>query len=59
MCSYVSVRSEMPTPGIILRALEGGKTVIVPKVDGNIIRFFKIKSLTDDLDRDTFGVLEP
>lgn len=59
VCCYVSVRSEMPTAGIIVRALESGKTVIVPKVDGDIIRFFKIKSLTDDLDRGTFGVLEP
>lgn len=59
VCCYVSVRSEMPTPGIILRAMESGKTVIVPKVFGNIIRFFKIRSLTDDLNRGTFGVLEP
>lgn len=59
VCCYVSVRSEMPTPGIILRAMESGKTVIVPKVFGKVIRFFKIKSLTDDLNRGTFGVLEP
>lgn len=59
VCSYISLRSEMPTAGIILRVLESGKTVIVPKVFGNIIRFFRIKNLTDDLVRGTFGVLEP
>lgn len=59
VCCYVSVRSEMPTPGIILRALESGKRVIVPKVFGNTLKFFRIKNLTDDLDRGTFGVLEP
>ena len=59
VCSYISIRSEMPTPGIILRALEGGKKVIVPKVFGDSLRFFEIRSLTDDLERGTFGVLEP
>lgn len=59
VCSYLSIRSEMPTPGIILRAIEGGKRVIVPKVMGKNIRFFRIRSLTDDLVRGTFGVLEP
>lgn len=59
VCSYISIRSEMPTPGIILRALESGKKVIVPKVFGDALRFFEIRSLTDDLERGTFGVLEP
>ncbi len=59
ICSYISVRSEMPTPGIILRALEIGKKVIVPKVFGEDLRFFEIRSLTEDLSRGTFGVLEP
>lgn len=59
ICAYVSLRSEMPTSGLILRALENGKTVIVPKVFGKFLRFFRIKNLTDDLSRGTFGVLEP
>ena len=59
ICCYISVRNEMPTPGIILRALEIGKKVIVPKVFGDDLRFFEIRSLTEDLSRGTFGVLEP
>lgn len=59
VCSYISVRSEMSTAGIILRALENGKKVIVPKVFGETLRFFRIRNLTDDLARGTFGVLEP
>jgi len=59
VCSYISLRSEMPTPGIILRVLESGKSVIVPKVFGETLRFFRIKNLTDDLERGGFGVLEP
>lgn len=59
VCCYISVRSEMSTPGIILRALESGKTVIAPKVFGDEIRFFRIRNLTDDLERGAFGVLEP
>lgn len=59
ICCYISLRSEMPTPGLIVRAIECGKTVIVPKVFGENLRFFRIKNLTDDLARGTFGVLEP
>lgn len=59
VCCYVSVRSEMPTPGIIIRAHESGKRVIVPKVVGDNLKFAQINSLTDDLKRGTFGVLEP
>lgn len=59
VCCYVSVRSEVSTAGIILRALESEKRVIVPKVFGTDMRFFRIKSLTDDLERGTFGTLEP
>lgn len=59
VCCYISVRSEMSTSGVILRALESGKTVLAPKVFGETIRFFRIRNLTDDLERGTFGVLEP
>lgn len=59
VCSYIAVRSEMSTAGVILRAMESGKTVIIPKVFGDALRFFRIRSLTDDLERGAFGVLEP
>lgn len=59
ICAYVAVRREMPTAGLILRALENGKTVIAPKVFGKELRFFRIKNLTDDFSRGAFGVLEP
>lgn len=59
VCGYVAVRSEMSTAGIILRAMESGKTVIIPKVFGDALRFFRIRSLTDDLERGSFGLLEP
>lgn len=59
ICAYLAVRREMPTAGLILRALENGKTVIAPKVFGKDLRFFRVKNLTDDFSRGAFGVLEP
>lgn len=59
ICSYISVRNEIPTSSIISYAFELGKKVIVPKVFGEELRFFEIRSLTEDLSRGTFGVLEP
>ncbi len=56
---YVSVRSEVPTRDEILRLLEQGKRVAVPKVCGNEIRLFQIKDVTGDLKPGAFGIPEP
>ena len=57
--TYISVRSEVSNHGGILRVIESGKTVCVPKVFGNDIRLFRIHNMAEDLAPGTFGVLEP
>ena len=56
--TYVSCRSEVITDGLILAALNDGKKVGVPKVEGDIMNFYYINSL-DELETGYFGVREP
>lgn len=58
--TYVSKDIEVDTLNLIKRALADGKRVAVPKcIDGTYeMDFYFIKSL-DDLEKRTFGVLEP
>lgn len=55
---YVSYRSEVNTYGIIHDALVNGKKVYCPKVNGEDMLFFRIKSL-DDLTSGYMGIMEP
>lgn len=55
---YVSCRSEVSTVELIEHSLKAGKTVGVPKVEGDDMCFYKIMSM-DDLEPGYFGVLEP
>ena len=56
--TYVSCRSEVITDNLILAALNDGKKVGVPKVEGDIMNFYYINSL-DELKAGYFGVREP
>jgi 5-formyltetrahydrofolate cyclo-ligase len=55
---YVSCRSEVNTRRLIESTLGTGKTVGVPRVQGDIMHFYKIRSF-DDLEPGYFGILEP
>jgi 5-formyltetrahydrofolate cyclo-ligase len=55
---YMSFNQEVITANIIQNALESGKIVAIPKVMGDVIRFFEIKS-TSGLKPGTLGILEP
>ena len=56
--TFVSCRSEVRTDNLIVYSLKYGKRVGVPKVEGDIIRFYEIQSL-EDLETGYFGVREP
>ncbi|MBR2730937.1 MAG: 5-formyltetrahydrofolate cyclo-ligase, partial [Clostridia bacterium] len=56
--SYVAIRSEVETRGIILHALAHNKTVAVPLCVGDQMQFYCIPSL-DVLRPGRFGVPEP
>jgi 5-formyltetrahydrofolate cyclo-ligase len=58
---FVSFRSEIDTRGILEAALEGGKTVAVPRVDprAHEMRAFVIRDPARDLTPGFHGILEP
>ena len=55
---YVSFKSEVDTLKIIQKALQLGKRVAVPKVNGLTMDFYEIHSL-EELFPGNFGILEP
>lgn len=56
--AYVSYNQEVRTRGLIEHALEDGKRVAVPKVDGDIMNFSYISSF-GDLKAGYMGIPEP
>lgn len=56
---YVSFRSEVKTEKMIRNALNSGKRVVVPIVDGQEIVVAEIKNLKKELTRGSFGLREP
>ncbi len=58
--TYVSKPIEVDTVGLILRAMEDGKAVVVPRcVPGTFdMEFYRITSM-EQLEKGSFGVLEP
>ncbi|MBR5903683.1 MAG: 5-formyltetrahydrofolate cyclo-ligase [Clostridia bacterium] len=55
---YCSLKSEVDTAALIAHALSCGKTVALPKVYGDTMRFFAVSS-GEVLVKSPFGVLEP
>ncbi len=56
---YVSFRSEVKTEKMIRHALNLGKRVVVPVVDGQRIAVYRIKNLKKELAKGSFGLREP
>jgi len=56
---YVSFRSEVKTEKMIRHALNLGKQVVVPIVDGEKIVVSRIKNLKKELAKGSFGLREP
>jgi len=61
VCFYVSTPKEVDTHGMIDRALETRKHVLVPRVDleSKKLAFFEIKERMQDLEPGAHGILEP
>jgi 5-formyltetrahydrofolate cyclo-ligase len=57
---YVSIETEVDTHRIIIKALEDGKKIYVPKIKSKSagMEIFRIKSI-EDLKEGYFGILEP
>jgi len=55
---FVSFRSEIETKTIINYLIDKNKNVFVPKVVGDIMKLYLIKSL-DDLEKGVMGIMEP
>lgn len=60
LLTYVSTEIEVETKKLILKAIDDGKIVAVPKcIDGTRDMIFYIINSFDDLEKATFSVLEP
>ncbi len=55
---YYSLSSEVSTIELIRYSLNNQKKVLLPKVEGDKLVFYEIKSF-DDLMKSSFGVMEP
>ena len=55
---YIDARGEVKTRNIINYAWENGKRVAVPRVHGDIMKFYLISSY-DDLEIGCFNIMEP
>lgn len=55
---YMDVRGEVGTGQLIQKALEDGKKVAIPKVEGEEMEFYYIHSLSD-VRKGAYGILEP
>ena len=56
---YKSLKSEVNTNKLIEYSINIGKIVVLPKVIGDNIEFYKINSIKDKLIKSKFGVEEP
>ena len=56
---FLSMPHEMDTAAVILGARGGGKTVAVPRIEKNDIRFVVLPPDAGDLPRDARGIPEP
>lgn len=57
---YASIKSEVATLNIINKLLEMGKNVYLPKIEGDIICFYKIASVGDlVLSKGKYKIYEP
>lgn len=56
---YKSLNSEVDTAELIKYSINIGKIVVLPKVEENELRFYKINSIDEKLFKSKFGLEEP
>ncbi len=56
---YYSTSNEVDTSLIVNRLLNNKKIVCFPKVEGDVINFYKVNSITDLTNTSIFGIKEP
>ncbi len=56
--SYLNYKSEVETEGLVNKALEDGKRVYCPKVNGDTMEFYLIRSI-EDTEVGHMGIREP
>ena len=56
--AYIDAKNEISTEELLADAWKQGKTVAVPRVNGNSMEFYVIRS-REDLEPGGFGILEP
>lgn len=56
---FFPFRSEVDTTLIIKAALESGKKIILPKVEGDILELYYVEDIKSQLQEGAFGVMEP
>ncbi len=56
--AYIDAKGEVKTKDIVEHAWENGKRVAVPRVHGDIMKFYLISSYKD-LEPGCFGIMEP
>ncbi len=56
---YKSINSEVNTDELIKYSINIGKTVVLPKVEENELKFYKINSINEKLFKSKFGIEEP
>jgi 5-formyltetrahydrofolate cyclo-ligase len=58
IASYYSIGSEVKTQDIMQEIISDGKTLALPKVNGNALVFYNVKKF-EDLEEGEFGIMEP
>jgi len=56
---YLCFRTEVITDHLVEAAISQGKQVGAPRVEGEQIRFYSIRSITDDCELSSMGIREP
>ncbi len=56
---YYSFRSEVDTTIIIKKALKDKKKIILPRIFNNNLVFYFVKDLSKQLEKSTYGIMEP
>ena len=55
---YLSCKNEVSTREILRCALQDGKKIAAPRVQGSVMEFYEIRGMEDTV-RGTFGIAEP
>ena len=56
---YKSFGTEVDTAELINYSINIGKTVVLPKVEGDELKFYKVNSINENFIKSSFGVEEP